>query len=245
MKHRAIQPEAAAADNARQSGPPLLFEDLSAREIATVTAAATRQVLYRGARLFTQGTPQDGVYLIETGSIRVFCTAPSAQEITLAYWPAGTFVGGPEVLNPTIHMWSAVAVSDGIVLHLPSATLRDLATRMPALALAIVAGLSFSGRCYTMLTQMLVIPSAPQRLASLLLHLAELYGTDKIGGGLLVPPLTKADLALMTGTTHRSVSIALRRFVKLGIIGALGKGLVIRKMDLLKKILDGRVDSDS
>jgi hypothetical protein len=46
----------------------------------------------------------------------------------------------------------------------------------------------------------------------------------------------------MTGATHQAISIALRRFVKFGIIDAPGTGLLIRQMDFLKKIRDGRMD---
>ena len=68
-----------------QSGPPPLFRGLTEAEKARVLESGKRKVLYHGAHLFRQGTPQDGIYLIEDGRIKVFYIAPSGREITLAY----------------------------------------------------------------------------------------------------------------------------------------------------------------
>src|SRR4030081_2810490 len=61
----------------QRSGPPSLFRGLTEPEIAQVMGSGKRRVLYRGAQLFSQGSPQDGIFLIESGRIKVFYTAPS------------------------------------------------------------------------------------------------------------------------------------------------------------------------
>ena len=104
-------------------------------------------MLYRGATLFTQETPNDGIWLVESGRIRVFYAAPSGREITLAYWYPGNFVGGPDVFGTGLHKWSGMAASNSSVLHLPGKALRQLVTEIPALAIGIIDGLTFKGRC--------------------------------------------------------------------------------------------------
>ena len=89
----------------------------------------------RGAQLFSQGSPQDGIFLIESGRIKVFYTAPSGREITLAYWHSGNFVGGPEVFKQGLHVWSGVAAVNSTVLHLPGDVLRRMVMTIPALAI--------------------------------------------------------------------------------------------------------------
>src|SRR4051812_49555272 len=116
-------------------GPPSLFEALSPHERDTVLKHGRRKVLYRGQTLFSQGAKHDGIYLIETGRIRVFYTAPSQREITLAYWHPGNFVGGPEVFGGGIHQWSGVATSNSSVVHLPGKDLRKLVVEVPNLAI--------------------------------------------------------------------------------------------------------------
>ena len=54
------------------AGPPPLFQALSARERELVLSHGRRRVLNRGQTLFSQGTTHEGIYLIESGRIRVF-----------------------------------------------------------------------------------------------------------------------------------------------------------------------------
>src|SRR5437764_13174625 len=56
-------------------GPPSLFETLTPAERETVIRCGKRRVLYRGQTLFNQGSRHDGIFVIETGRIRVFYTA--------------------------------------------------------------------------------------------------------------------------------------------------------------------------
>ncbi|MBW8854471.1 MAG: cyclic nucleotide-binding domain-containing protein, partial [Bradyrhizobium sp.] len=90
-------------------GPPPLMDKLSQRERELVLKQGRRKVLNRGQTLFSQGGKHDGIWLIESGRIRVFYTSPLGREITLAYWHVGNFVGGPEVFEGTVHQWSGVA----------------------------------------------------------------------------------------------------------------------------------------
>jgi CRP/FNR family cyclic AMP-dependent transcriptional regulator len=227
----------------QQGGPPSLFHGLTDDEIAAVTAAGKRKVLYRGAQLFKQGTAQDGIYLVESGRIKVFYTAPSGREITLAYWHPGNFVGGPEVFKRGVHIWSGAAAVNSVVLHLPGDTLREMVVRIPALALGVIEGLTFKGKCYSMLAQMLGTRSATERLAHLLLQLMDLYGVEEHGGMLIAASFTHADLAHMTGVTRQWVTTSLNRFAELGIMQTHGMNLVIQKAELLRKIRDGNFDA--
>lgn len=226
---------------AQRSGPPYLFRGLSESEIAQVLGSGKRKVLYRGAQLFSQGSPQDGIFLIESGRIKVFYTAPSGREITLAYWHSGNFVGGPEVFKQGLHVWSGVAAVNSTVLHLPGDVLRRMVMTIPALAIGIIEGLSFKGQCYSALAQMLGTRSPTERLAQLLLHLMNLYGVEERDGTLIAASFTHADLAHMTGVTRQSVTVSLKRFTELGILHAHGANLVISNAELLSEIRDGKI----
>jgi CRP/FNR family transcriptional regulator, cyclic AMP receptor protein len=225
----------------QRSGPPYLFSGLTETEIAHVLGSGKRRVLNRGAQLFSQGSPQDGIYLIESGRIKVFYTAPSGREITLAYWHSGNFVGGPEVFKQGLHVWSGVAAVNSTVLHLPGDVLRRMVMTIPALAIGIIEGLTFKGQCYSALAQMLGTRSPTERLAQLLLHLMNLYGVEERDGVLIAASFTHADLAHMTGVTRQSVTISLKRFTELGILAAHGSNLVIKNADMLSEIRDGKL----
>src|SRR5262245_3832171 len=221
------------------SGPPPLFQELSEREQKEVLARGTRRVIHRRQTLFAQGTPHDGIYLIETGRMRVFYTAPSGREITLAYWHPGNFVGGPEVFGSGLHLWSGAAMADCSIVHLPGNVLRKLVVQIPALAIGVIEGLAFKGKCYSALAQMLGTRSVTERLAHLLLHLADTYGVREDGGVTISAPFTHADIAHMVGATRQWVTISLRRFEEQGILSSHKSRIIIHRLDRLGELRGG------
>jgi CRP-like cAMP-binding protein len=217
-------------------GPPSLFETLTPQEREIVVRCGRRRVLYRGQTLFSQGAKHDGIYLIETGRIRVFYTAPSQREITLAYWHPGNFVGGPEVFGGGMHQWSGIATSNSSVVHLPGKDLRKLVVEVPNLAIGLIEGLTFKGKCYSALAQMLGTRSITERLAHLLLHLVELYGVKDPEGILIGAAFTHADLAHMVGATRQWVTISLKRMHDKNIVVARKSKIVVRRLDILQEM---------
>jgi CRP/FNR family transcriptional regulator, cyclic AMP receptor protein len=220
-------------------GPTPLFQALTQHEQGEVLAHGTRRVIYRRQMLFTQGTPHDGIYLIETGRMRVFYTSPSGREITLAYWNPGNFVGGPQVFGSGIHLWSGIAVADCSIVHFPGQVLRRLVVQIPSLAIGIIEGLAFKGKCYSALAQMLGTRSVTERLAHLLLHLADTYGLRQDDGIVISAPLTHADIAHMVGATRQWVTISLKRFEEQGIISSSKSKVVIYRLDKLAELRGG------
>jgi CRP-like cAMP-binding protein len=227
-------------EEARAVGPVPFFQGLSASEVDRIVSVARRQVLYRGAQVFAQGSPQDGIYLVETGRIRVFYVGPPGREITLAYWHPGNFVGGPDVFTKGTHVWSGVAAINSSVLHLPGDVLRQMVLQIPALAIGIIEGLSFKGRCYSSLAQMLGTRTPTERLAHLLLHLADLYGVSERRGLLIAASFTHADLAHMIGVTRQWVTASLKRLAENGVVDSQGANILILDAAPLAAIRDGK-----
>lgn len=217
-------------------GPPLLFDTLSQQEREIVLRRGRRRVLYRGQTLFSQGARHDGIYLIETGRIRVFYTAPSGREITLAYWQPGNFVGGPEVFGAGVHQWSGVATSNSSVVQLPGKDLRALVVEVPNLAVGLIEGLTFKGKCYSALAQMLGTRSITERLAHLLLHLVDLYGVQDEDGIAIEAAFTHADLAHMVGATRQWITISLKRMQEKGIVASRKSRIVVLRSDVLQEM---------
>jgi CRP/FNR family transcriptional regulator, cyclic AMP receptor protein len=217
-------------------GPPPLLANLSPSEREHVLAHGKRRVFYRGQTLFNQGAKHDGIYLIETGRIRVFYTAPSEREITLAYWLPGNFVGGPEIFGEGIHQWSGVASSNSSVVHLSGKDMRKLVLAVPGLAIGLIEGLTFKGKCYSALAQMLGTRSITERLAHLLLNLVELYGVKEADGIVISAAFTHADLAHMVGATRQWVTISLKRLQEKGVVISRKARIVVRRPDVLHEM---------
>jgi CRP/FNR family transcriptional regulator, cyclic AMP receptor protein len=200
------------------AGPPPLLQGLSPREREMVLSHGRPRVLNRGQTLFNQGATPEGIYLVESGRIRVFYNAPSGREITLAYWSSGNFVGGPDIFGNSPHLWSGVAVINSSVVQLPGKALRDLVMQIPAFGIGLIEGLAFKGKCYSALAQMLGTRSVTERLAHLLLHLVDAYGIKEADGILIGAAFTHADLAHMVGATRQWVTMSLKRLQEQGVV---------------------------
>jgi CRP-like cAMP-binding protein len=205
-------------------GPSPLLQFLTPRERELVLSHGRRRVLNRGQTLFNQGAAHEGIYLIESGRIRVFYTAPSGREITLAYWHPGNFVGGPEIFGSGVHLWSGVAATNSGVLQIPS------------LAIGLIEGLTFKGKCYSGLAQMLGTRSITERLAHLLLHLVDTYGVKDGDGILIGAAFTHADLAHMVGATRQWVTISLKRLQDQGVVICRKSRIIVRRPDVLQEM---------
>lgn len=213
-----------------------LLERLSLEEVRTVRRASTVVQANAGDTIFHQGDPHNGIYLIEKGRVRTFYAGPSGKEITLAYWTPGHFVGGPEVFGGGTHIWSGVAVEKTRLAYLPGATIRGLVRTMPTFAECIIEGLVEKGKCYSALVQMLGTRSVTERLAHVLLILAEI---DRKPGNQLVVSrrITHDQLASMVGSTRQWVTMTLARFQKAGHIEIDRNVLIVRDPASLRAAL--------
>ncbi|WP_218016845.1 Crp/Fnr family transcriptional regulator [Sphingomonas mali] len=212
---------------------------LSKAEIAQVVAKGIEREFGPGSILFTQDSANDGVYLIASGRVRVYYTAPSGREITLALWHAGNFVGGPEIFGGGLNVWSGMASTRVSALHLPGAALRELALGIPHLAIGIIEGLTFKGKCYSAMAQMLGTRSVTERLAHMLLHLSDLYGLRQPGGTLISTKFTHEEIAHMVGATRQWVTASLKRFHAQGILSVKRGNITVVRADILDRIRTG------
>jgi len=213
------------------------LDRLSAEQKTQVHAAGRTLSVSQGGMVFSQGEAHDGVFIIRDGQVRVYYTAPSGREITLAYWTPGHFIGGPEISGGGVHMWSGVAIEDCTITVLPSAALQKLLIGMPAFALALIDGLIAKGKCYSSMAQMLGTRSVIERLAQYLLNLSELHGVPDGDAVIINRKVTHDQIAAMVGSTRQWVTMMLKRFQTKRIIAIDGSVIRIKRIDLLEQIL--------
>jgi CRP-like cAMP-binding protein len=187
----------------------------------------------RNSLIFRQREQQKGIYLIVSGSVRVFFVASTGREITRAYWLPGHFVGGPDVFADAPNMWSAVALRDTSLLRIQCSVLRKLCLTIPNLAVGLIEAMAFKGRCYAAMAQMFGTRSATERMAQVLAHLAELYGTETEQGIEITMSLTQEEIAHMVGVTRQWVASRLKELQSQQLIQFGRNWIVIRDLDAL------------
>ncbi|MCP3397258.1 Crp/Fnr family transcriptional regulator [Bradyrhizobium sp. CCGB20] len=213
------------------------LDRLSVPERSRVHAAGRTITVPQGEMVFSQGDGHDGIFIIRRGQVRVYYTAPSGREITLAYWTPGHFIGGPEISGGGIHMWSGIAIEACEITALSGPALEKLLTGMPSFALALIDGLIAKGKCYSSMAQILGTRSVIERLAQFLLTLSELHGVAEGDTVVINRKITHDQIAAMVGSTRQWVTMMLKRFQNRRIIAIDGSSIRISRIDLLEQIL--------
>lgn len=206
---------------------------LSPEEWRAVRIKGSSLTIDAGKMVFLQGDQHRGIWLIEEGIVRTFYAAPSGRQITLAYWTAGHFVGGPEIFGGGEHVWSADVLQTSRLLYLPASAIRGLINTQPPFALCIIEGLIAKGKCYSALAQMLGTRSVVERLTQLLIILASTYGRRENSRLIIERKLTHEQIASMVGATRQWVTMTLDRLQKRGIISVTRQMIVIERYDAL------------
>ena len=231
----------AAPKSDQRAPPPIqrdLFAELKPADRQAFLARCARMHFAPGEHLFSQGEPYTASHLVRSGVVRTYYVAPTGREITIAYWPAGTLVGGPNVFHETRpHVWSAQAGTDVVTESITGRDLEELSMSIPTLARYLIETLTFKLHWVSLLLQTFGTQSVRSRLAQLLLQLGEHYGVKTGDGTLIAHHFSHDELARMVGATRPWVTIAIRNFKKEAIIACIGRQIVLLDQRALERVI--------
>lgn len=211
---------------------------LTENEQARVRTLGSIKTYNKHDTLFLQGEKHAGIWIIESGRVRTYYSGPTGREVTLAYWTAGHFVGGPEIFGEGHHIWSGDALEETQLLFLPGAAMRTLVSEIPAVAVSIIDGLVAKGKCYSALIQMFGTRSATARLEHLLVILATHHGREENGIIIVDRTITYEQLATIVGVTRQWISTRLENLQSKGVLRLTRTQLQITSLSLLREQLD-------
>ncbi len=194
-----------------------LFAGLCTDELEPIVRAAQRQQIPPGNRFFWQGDPAATIYVLVHGQVRLTQVTPDGQQVILRLVGPHQMFGAISALGSGEYPASAEALVACEALAWDAAWLLQSFDRIPHLArngMALMAGRieELQDRLREMATE-----RAERRLARTLLRLIRHAGRKVDGGILLDLPLTRQDLAEMSGTTLYTVSRILSRWESQGI----------------------------
>ncbi len=213
---------------------PNLFHVLDDAARARFHAVCNPVMFKPGQSLFVQGNVHDRSFIIEQGLVRIYYVAPSGREITLGYWSSGDVVGGPSILGGGVHVWSGVAVGEARVLSITGKALRDFALSDPEVSRWIIDVLSFKLRWMSILFQTHGTECAEDRLARLLLLLADNYGEPSEAGLVINCKISQGDLGTLIGVSRQWTNKILNEFKKRGYLFSDRRRIVLRDLSALR-----------
>jgi CRP-like cAMP-binding protein len=220
------------------AGQPALLEQLSDEDRRRFLVHCVELTFRPRDAIFSQNQPTTTIFLILEGLVRTYYLSPAGREITMAFWSTGDLIGGPAFFGERpSHIWSAQAYEPTRALAIPTKALKQLAAELPAVALGVIAALSFKLHWVSLMLQTLGTESVTQRLATLLLRLSETYGEPVHEGIMIRHPFSHADLASMVGASRPWVSTMFGRLQKQGIVAMRRHRIVVLRIEQLKEML--------
>jgi CRP-like cAMP-binding protein len=204
--------------------PPLLT-GLSDAEQRELVAAAQPRLLKPRDVLGEQGAPADLFALIQIGHLKLSQINRAGAETLVRFVGPGDCYGAIALVAGSRYPVSATAVEPSRALVWPRTVILALADRMPRLRANIFEEVTRRMAGVLTAAQELATERVPPRLAKALLRVAEHGGIAGAGGIRIVHPLTRQELAELTGTTLFTVSRLMSKWESEGLLKT-GRGAV-------------------
>src|SRR5450759_615059 len=175
------------------------FRMLSAPDRELIAAATREQAVAQGKVLFSEGEPAEALWAVKEGLVHIIKFGPEGREIVLEVIPSGELFGAVAALQSRPYPASAIAVDPSVVWCLPASLARELCQKHPTLRAAILDQVTSRLRDAHDRLRSIALERVEQRLARMLLTLADKIGQQR--AGVTEVSITRQELADMIGTT--------------------------------------------
>jgi len=188
--------------------PP--FSRLDRAQIREILDHATPRRYPEGEAVFREGLPAERFFLLLDGYIRVIRTSPEGLQVIALHISPGQLLGIAPALGIDTYPATAQAASESLALCWPVRLWGTFIERYDGFATETYRTVGARlGEFQTRVTE-LATQAVEARVAAALLRMANQSGLKTEKGIEIAFPVTRADIAEMTGTTLHTVSRLLR-----------------------------------
>ncbi|MDX8495770.1 Crp/Fnr family transcriptional regulator [Mesorhizobium sp. VK22B] len=217
-----------------------VFEGIAAADLDRIVGQARSIRIAKDQPVFEQEQDAHSFFLLLDGHVRVVKSTPDGHEVIVRYISPGELMGIAHALGRTTYPASAIAVVDCVVLAWPGQLWSTFAANFP----------SFSANTYkTVGTRLqdaharvieMSTEQVEQRIAHALLKLIKQSGRKTEEGILIDFPISRQDVAEMTGTTLHTVSRLLSAWEDQGLVKSGRQRVIVVEPHRLLVVAEGR-----
>jgi CRP/FNR family transcriptional regulator len=211
-----------------------LFRRVSPEDRERIAAVAQIRSYDKGDRVFDEGDPSDFFYVVVSGRVKVFKHGPNGNDVILEIFSAGGPLGAVAAYESRPYPASAAAIEPATCLLIPRQAFFTLLEQHPTLVRGLLGSLSL--RLVELTTRMAELTGGriENRFARLFLKLADQLGKPERGGIFIGLPLSRQELADMTGTTIETSIRIMSRWGKDEVLRTEKDGFVLVDRDALE-----------
>jgi len=188
-----------------------LFKHLDDTELAAIAAQAREVKFKKHAVVMTEGDVGESMYVIKSGSVKVFVSDPDGKELILYHEDTGSVVGDIALLDDAPRSASVTAMEPTTALMISKQRFSDLLRQHPDLSIGVIRSLTQRLREATEGSRRLALDNVYRRLTD---KLFELKVTDSTGQDHLPRKFSHQELGNMIGASREMVGKVMAELIK-------------------------------
>ena len=205
-----------------------LFAGLAPDALDDILVEARAVHHAKNSVVFEEGGDANSFFVLVHGHVRASKTTPDGQQVVVRYVVPGDVFGVAMAIGLAHYPATATAVNDSVVLVWPAAIWPRLIEKYPALATNALQTVGTRLQdTHTRVVEMST-EQVERRVAHALLRLAQQAGRKVEAGVEIDFPISRQDIAEMTGTTLHTVSRILSAWEQQGLVEGGRQRIVIR-----------------
>lgn len=219
----------------------LIFRDLGEQDLADVAQRLTFNGYAKDEELIGQHEPDDGVYFILSGSVRITVYSAAGKEVTFRDLGPGDMFGELAAIDGRPRSANAVAKTDARIGRLSAAQFRTLLQEFSAVNVATLTYLCGLVRDLSERVYQFSAHAVGNRIQAEILRLAR--RTKPEGNAIIISPApTHAEIASRINTHREAVTREISRLARAGLIERSPGKLVVRDLEALRRLAEEIVD---
>lgn len=216
-----------------------LFDRMSDIELDDALRAAASRHYAPGDVVFEQGQPADRFHVLLEGRLRVTQVTAQGEQLVVRMVNPGDIFGIARALQRTDYPGTATAVIDSVALGWPMSAWDGLLDGHPAFAVNAMRTMGTRLQEAQARIREMSTEAVERRVGHTVLRLCAQSGRQEPEGIRIDFPISKQDIAEMTGTTLHTVSRILSAWQAAGIVDGGRQKLLVRDPHRLLLIADG------
>jgi CRP/FNR family transcriptional regulator, cyclic AMP receptor protein len=221
-------------NHARTLATVPIFSGLSEEELGYLVQHTVQRHFTSGELIFSEGDPCSGLYVVASGSVRIFKSSTAGREQVLSIEGPGSSIAELPVFDGGNYPASAAAADRSTLLFISKQDFQALCVAHPQVALKVLRVVGARLRHLVGIIEELSFTTVRHRVASLLLRLADKEGQRTTEGVEVRLPANNQELAAQVGTVRELVSRNLSRLQAEGMLKIEGRTVIIPDLKRLE-----------
>ncbi len=205
-----------------------IFQSMSDDDLDAVLSTASVRQLPEGTAAFEQGQAAKEFFALLHGRLKVMQTTADGQQVVVRHVSPGDIFGIARAMRRPDFPATAVAVVESLALAWPSTQWEPFIARSPVLAMNALQTVGQRLQDAHTRIRELSTEEVERRVAHALLRLVQQAGRKTDDGILIDFPVTRQDIAEMTGTTLHTVSRVMTAWEGRGLVASARKKVVVK-----------------